>query len=193
MPHDPSWIIFHVIFFIFFHSFEVLRKEPVLLRTRRTRVRPGLFSELLACRTKVQPCLFSQLRTCQGSEKGTGLSPNSEPAEPGLGLVLSPNSKPARVRSSEKGTGHSPNSEPAELGFGPVLTQNLPGYGVWRKELVFLRTCRTRVIPVLSPNSEPAEPGLYLFFLWTANWNSKLRAKTQSWTILKIWPRIKQP
>ena len=108
------------------------------------------------------------------------LSPNSEPAEPGFGPVLSLNSEPARVQSSEKGTGLSPNQGSARF---LLQTPNLPGFEVHRKELAFLetpnlpnqgytrsfselRTCRARVIPVLSPNSE-------------------LRAKTRSWTILE--------
>ena len=93
---------------------------------------------------------YSKLRS---KEKGTGLSPNSEPAEQGLGPVI------------------SPNSVPAEPGFGQVLTPNSEPARVRRKELAFLRspnlpnqdntcsfselrTCPTRVIPVLSPNSE---------------------------------------
>ena len=152
-----------------------------------------------------------------GSEKGTELSPNSEPAEPGFGPVLTLNSESARVRSLEKGTWLSPNSEPAKLRFCIVLSLNSELFGErnWtfseirtcrtrvqpssypelricqgsefgERNWPFseLRTCRTRVIPVLSLNSEPAQPALYPFFLRTPNWNSKLRAKTQSWTIL---------
>ena len=126
---------------------------------------------------------FSFLRS---SEKGTSLSPNSGPAEqgfnlflspnsePGFGPVLSLNSEPARVQSSEKRTGLSPNQGSARF---LLQTPNLPGFEVHRKELAFLgtpnlpnqgytrsfsehRTCRARVIPVLSPNSgQKRDPG----------------------------------
>ena len=94
--------------------------ELAFLRTCRTRVWPSTFSELQ------EPARVHSL------EKGTGLSQNSEPAEPGFGLVhspnsqpaeprfstvLSPNSQPSKVWSSEKGTGLSPNSEPVKPGL----------------------------------------------------------------------------
>ena len=59
------------------------------LRTRalpRFGERNWPFSELRTCRNRVRPSSFTELRTCQDSEseKGAGLSPNSEPAEPEL-------------------------------------------------------------------------------------------------------------
>ena len=60
--------------------------------------KPGFspFSELRTCRTKVLPCPFSELRTLTGLElKGTGLSHNIEPAKHGLYPILSPNYEPA--------------------------------------------------------------------------------------------------
>ena len=140
------------------------------------------------------------------SEKGTGLSPNFVPAESRFGPVLSPNSEPARVRSSEKGTGLSPNSdlpnqgsarsflrtcrtkvrpcpfsEPGEPGFGPVLSPNLRSFGERNGPFSELPTCRTRIIS--GPFSERLTR-VNSVHLRTPTWNSELRAKTQSWTIL---------
>ena len=106
------------------------------LRHCQTRVWLGPFFELRTCKTKVWPCPFYELQTLAGSEFGERNWPfsNSEPAEPGLGLVLSPNSESARVRSWEKGTGLSPNSKPAEPGFGAVLPPNYEPARVWSSE-----------------------------------------------------------
>ena len=93
------FIYFFFIFFYFFlrtpnlPGFGVRRKELAFLLTFQTMVWPGSFARV------------------RRLEKGTGLSPYSEPAEPG-------------------------RAEPWFL----LQTPNLPGLGVRRKELAFLQT-----------------------------------------------------
>ena len=98
------------------------------------------FSELRTCQTRVQPSSCSLLRTL------TGFGVRRKE----LAFLRTPN---------------LPNQGSAQF-LPPTL--NLPGFGVQRKELAFLRTpnlgytrffselrtCQTRVIPVLSPISE---------------------------------------
>ena len=98
-----SFLFLFLFFSFFFFSSEFGERNRSFseLRTCRTSVPPGPFSKLRTCQTMVWPCPFSELRTCQSSEKGTGLSLNSEPAEPGFGPVLTTNSQPARVRRKE--------------------------------------------------------------------------------------------
>ena len=72
------FIFFLISFFYFFlrkrnRSFSQLRTCRTILRT---------------CRTKFRPCPFSEPARVQSSEKVTGLSSNSEPAEPVLALFL---------------------------------------------------------------------------------------------------------
>ena len=86
---------------------------------------------------------MSELPACKSLE--TGLSPNSGPAKPGLGLVLCRNSEPARtkvwpcpfselparVQSSEKELTFFTNSEIAEPGVVSILSQNFEPVRVW--------------------------------------------------------------
>ena len=113
---------------------------------------------LHTCRTRFRPSPFSELRT---SQTKVWPSPFSE-----LRTCQT------RVRPSS---------------YSELRTCQGSEFGERNWHFSELRTCQTRVIPILSPNSEPAEPGLYPFFLRTPNWNSELRAKTQSWTILIVW------
>ena len=111
------------------------------------------------------------LRTPNLPNQGWARSFFWTPTKPRFGPDLSPNSEPARVWSSEKGTGLSPNLRNQGWARFFLPTPNLTGFRVRKKELAFLqtpnlpnqgyirsfsklRTCRTRVIPVLSPNSE---------------------------------------
>ena len=123
------FLIFFSFFFIIFLFFGVRRKEPVFLRTPDLPNKGSACSELRTCRTRVRPGSFSELRPCKGSEFGKGTH-----SEPGFGPVLTPNSEPARVRSSQKGTGFSRNSKPAEPGLYPFFlrTPNLPSQGYTR-------------------------------------------------------------
>ena len=66
---------------------------------------------------------------------------------------LNPGSEFGSGERNRRNPGLSPNFEPAKPGFGLVRTPNLRGFEVRRKELAFLRSCRSRVIHVLSPNS----------------------------------------
>ena len=125
---------FFVSFFFFLLFFGIRRKKPVFLRTLN---QGSAGSFLRTCRTKVWPCPFSKPARVWSLEIVTGLSPNCEPAEPGLAQFL-------------------------------LRTPKLPGFGVPRagselgeRNWPYI-TYRTRVIPVLSPNSKP---GLYPFFL----------------------------
>ena len=102
------------------------------------------------------------------SEKGTGLSPNLQNQGLARSFLQTPNLLNQGLALSFPPTPNLPNQGSAQF---LLRIPNLPGLGVLRKKLAFLRTrnlpnqgyscsfselrtCLTRVIPVLSPNSE---------------------------------------